>query len=204
MICKSVNIHTVLMRQKMQNELEIGQVFYIVVQIYLFFCQVVRHRLYNCCRITCCDELRCEIMLENDFQNNKQPIKSNPSNPLSTIWVILKVSGIIFVDASPACWVWGFWKSLTSPLTFSLRLKTNTCHVFHACNHGYYKDEGNISSPASDVILLYALLIGTRRLLQNFMAWQKENMLRPCLTHSKIYIGIFVPCHHSHSKYVQT
>jgi len=54
-------------------------------------------------------------MPRNDFQNNNQPIKSNPYNQLSTIQVILKVSAIIF-DASCAYQVQGFWKSLLPPL----------------------------------------------------------------------------------------
>jgi len=38
--------------------------------------------------------------------------------------------------------------------------KKITCHVSHACNHGDYNDEGSISLPATDVMLLYAS-IGT-------------------------------------------
>jgi len=43
--------------------------------------------------------MRSGITPKNDFQNNNQPIKSNPSNQLSTIQFILNLSAIIF-DAS--------------------------------------------------------------------------------------------------------
>jgi len=59
--------------------------------------------------------MRNEITPKNDFQNNNQPIKSNPSNQLSTIQFILKVSAVIF-DCSRAYRVRGFWKSLSHPL----------------------------------------------------------------------------------------
>jgi len=41
--------------------------------------------------------MRSEITPKNDFQNNNQPIKSNPSYRLSTIQFILKVSAVILM-----------------------------------------------------------------------------------------------------------
>jgi len=41
--------------------------------------------------------MRSEITPKHDFQNNNQPIKSNPSYQLSTIQFILKVSAIILM-----------------------------------------------------------------------------------------------------------
>jgi len=53
----------------------------------------------------------------------------------------------------------------SSPLErFLLWVKKIACHDFHACDHCDYNDEGSISSPASDDVMLFYASIGTRLL----------------------------------------